>query len=661
MKPLSPETAKVFAPVNIDAHHFCKLTLSNEKDKFTADFWSTSSYGPPDDHSKKYTPKSEALKLINRFPEKKRITTGFSPFAFELAATDYTIEILNDLWPRDQLWFHDEATELRFQEILLQSAQGERCAEVAANYKASKIVPAIDFEFSADDPLSPYQQIALFNAMHSPGFGLFMEQGTGKTPPTIAVICNGALQLKQKIAASEESPRMYYVLVVCPLSLRLNWEIEIQRFATQPGKITVLRGPDIGRVKQLFDATTIEPDCLYSIVICSYETMSRSWEALSKFEWDLAVLDEGHSIRSVTTARFKTAVKLRDRAQKRMILTGTPICNSPFDTYAQFEFIGKGYSGFNSFHEFKKFYGVYETTDTGFEALVRMNNLPFMQERLARYSFIISKAEALPDLPPKKYDTFEVEMTPTQAEYYNELRSKLAIEIEADLADDSQPRAMVINNILTKLLRLAQITSGFVTWSPMHSDDGELISARHIEYFSPNPKIEAIREIAATKGPDNKTIIWACWHPDIDYLESLMQTDGHDYVILTGKNTVQQRKEAEDRFNFDPACKWFIGNPAAGGQGLNLLGYDKLRPDDYTTNADHVIYYSQNWSPVARQQSEDRPNRRGTRVPTQITDLMVARTIDEEIRIQVLKKKLVAMDVSNLTEILNAVLYSASV
>lgn len=666
MKPLSPATARIFAPVDIDKNEFCKLTISNELDKFAADFWRKVDWS----ETNHYSPGSEVQKLINRFAERKRITTGNSPYAWNLAATDYTVEILNDLWPKDQLLFHDDATQLKFNEILLRSIAADLCAEVTARYKESRqlgqpgvncrIIPEHNLEFSADNPLAPYQQIALCNSYTSPGYGLFMEQGTGKTPPTIAVVCNGAKELQELIAQGLEQPRMYRALIVCPKNLRANWENEICHFGTQQGQITVLRGADIGRVKQLYDAFTPQPGCIYTVVICSYETLTRSWEALEMVNWDISVLDESHSIRSVKTKRFDTCVnKLRDKSSKRLVLTGTPICNTPLDTFAQFEFMGKGYSGFSSWEGFRKFYGVYDIQENGHQALVAMQNMPFMQERLARYSFIINKAEALPDLPTKQYDIWEVEMTPQQTEYYNELRAKLAIEIEADLADDSQPRALVINNILTKLLRLAQITSGFITWSPIVSDEGETLIDKRLEYFVPNPKIEAVREIAQTKTRDDKTIIWSCWNASIEYLESMAQQDGLDYVLFTGRSTDLQRKEAEERFNLDPNCQWFIGNPAAGGQGLNLLGYDKLNPDKYTTNANHVIYYDQNWSPVARQQSEDRANRRGTRVPTRITDLMVARTIDEEIRARVLKKKLDAMTVSDLRLILNAVLSDA--
>lgn len=664
MKPLDKATAAVFAPLAIDPNDRCRLTVSNELDKFTADFWSIpapgSRYGGNPSSTFKLMPNSETQILISRIAERKKITTGFSPYAWEFTATDYTCEIIDSLFPKSQLEFHDEESKAVFDFILARSAYADLCAETIAKWKNEKSVPEHYYEFSGERPLSLYQQVAMYCTLQSPGYGLFMEQGTGKTAPTIGAICNAAKYLQEQIAAGTEPYRMYRGLIVCPKNLRLNWQNEFDLFATVPGQVTVLRGPEVGRVKQLIDAFTPDPNAptppAYTIVICGYETLSRSWDALSMVDWDISVLDEAHSIRSIKTKRFQTAMQLRDKSQHRVVLTGTPIANSILDLYALFEFMGKGYSGFSSFEHFKEFYGMYETTETGHQALIGVQNKPFLQERMARYSFVISKAEALPDLPPKQYDIYEVEMSDSQAEYYKEIRDKLALEIEADLADDSQPRAMVINNVLTKLLRLAQITSGFVSWGETFDDFGEKLSNKRIEYFVPNPKIEAIREIAATKGPDNKTIIWACFTPDIDYLESMMQQDGLDYVRYTGSTSESARVEAEQRFNLDPNCRWFIGNAAAGGQGLNLLGYDKLNPDKYTTNCDHQIYYSQNWSPLARLQSEDRANRRGTRVPTRITDLVVAKTVDEDIRARVLGKKIHALEMTDLRKILANVL-----
>lgn len=649
MKPLSKATAKLFEPITFPENVYCVLLVDDEAKAFTVCLyslqksWSGESY--------RTIPGREAEKFIQRFVERKRVQAGEAPFCWQIPATDNSVDLLQ-LFPQERLAFFDEAAETVYQFILARSRVADLNAERVARYKNDKEVPEHYFETNAELPLSGYQQLALVNAYGSPGFGFFMEQGTGKTAPSIALVCNRAFELQERLQAAGENPRMYRAIIVCPNNVRLNWENEFMKFATQPGKITVMRGNEVDRVKNLIDAFTPEAGAIYSAVVCGYETLTKSWEALQMIEWDLALLDEAHYIKSTRTKRFQTAMKLRDKSQQRLVLTGTPITNTALDLYAQFEFMGKGYSGFSSEEAFRRFYGVFETGEGGHESLVGVQNLPFMQERLARYSYIIRKEEALPDLPEKQYDVYEIEMQFKQAEYYREVVEKLSIEIEADLADDSQPRAMTINNVLTKLLRLAQITSGFISWSPIHDELGEQVSSGGVEYFTPNPKIEAIREILAAKSWQEKTIIWACFRPDIAYLEAACQADGIDYVSFHGGTSEDERREAERRFNFDPACKVFIGNPAAGGTGLNLLGYPPGSPEAADTNCNHIIYYSQNWSQTARSQSEDRAHRRGTRTNVRITDLVVPKTIDEEIRARVLRKKMHAMEVSDIRHIL---------
>ena len=136
-------------------------------------------------------------------------------------------------------------------------------------------------------------------------------------------------------------------------------------------------------------------------------------------------------------------------------------------------------------------------------------------------------------------------------------------------------------------------------------------------------------------------------------------------MTFFGKTKDAERVENEYRFNCDPNCKVFIGNPAAGGTGLNLIGYPPeghaiyketgKTLEDWETNANHVIYYSQNWSPTARSQSEKRAHRRGTREPVRVTDLVVPNTIDQEIRDVVLNKQVNALELSDLRKILQKI------
>jgi hypothetical protein len=452
-------------------------------------------------------------------------------------------------------------------------------------------------------------------------------------------------------ADAPTTDRMYMKLVVCPKNVRMNWQSEVERFATVKHKVTVLRGGKMERLRLFIDAFAREDDELLSIVVCSYDHMVRDIDMLCSVQWDLATLDESHYIKWPDTDRAKIALtRLRDSARQRMVLTGTPVCNSPLDLWSQLEFMREGASGFISWRAFRSFYGVFEQTAGGYERLLSVQNMAFLKERLARYSYQISLREALPDLPEKTYDVIEVEMTKEQQSVYDALCVQLAYEIERDMRD----KTITVTNVLTKLLRLTQITSGFVKWDAS-LESGAVIPGS-VEYFDPNPKLEELIASLKERGPLEKSQVWCTFVTDIRHISARLTAEGIDHVTFYGATSDDDRVEAERRFNEDPNCRVFLANPSAGGTGLNLLGYPIGRPELSDTNCTDEYYYSTNWSSVQRSQSEARGHRRGTRVPVRIHDVCVANTIDEEIRKRVFLKRCTAMELADVQDILQAVL-----
>lgn len=599
------------------------------------------------------------------FPELKRLTDGRSL----IPVCDTSVEIIDAKWPKDQVRWDDESKALA-NWVRTESQVEQLNAELFARFKSYQAVTLgqeVDpeapawfklkkgFESNEECELSIYQKVAATCTSRAEGYGLFMEQGTGKTPVAIAAICRKAVEFKK-----ENPDKMMKVIVVCPNNVRANWIHELEKFSTEPYKAHVLRGGKMQRVRTFIDCMIPEEGLPFTAVVCSYDCMCNMWPQLSTTEWDLAILDESHYIKWHTTKRCKTAMKLRDISKQRMVLTGTPITNTAIDLYTQFEFMRQGGSGFSSFNAFRSFYGVFKDRSGDHQMLIGLQNLPFMQERLSRMAFIIRKEEALPYLPKKQYDIWEVEMTTEQAKIYNDVATALLAELENEL-DVSDNKSLTINNILTRMLRLAEITSGYCKYDPITDNDGNVIEEGGIHRFDPNPKLEALIEILKSKKPNQKTIIWACFTQDIRSICARLELEGIKHVRFYGGTSEKDREEAERLFNYDPETTVFVGNPAAGGTGLNLLGYPPGAPDGYDTNCDHVIYYSQNWSSTARSQSEDRAHRRGTRQIVRITDLCIPGTIDEEIRRRVTSKRLHALQVADVRNIIKSILLGVSI
>lgn len=557
-----------------------------------------------------------------------------------VAATDTNVDII--ACKADEIHFDDEFAQTLYNSIALRTRMSEKLREQTAMYKESKIVPPGADKLRWHPDSSPYQRVAAYNAHLSEGYNLFMEQGTGKTLTAIERMSN--------------LPEGSRCIVITPNNVRLNWVKELEKFCMVPFKVNVMRGGQLNRVDALVETFKRTGEHL-SVAILGYDSIAGSWDALQIAKWELAILDESHYIRNPSTKRWRYVERIRDTAKKRMCLTGTPFANSINDFYCQFEFCGKGFSGFTNFKAFKKFFGIYDKAeDNSYETFLGLQNVPILKDRLSRYSFIITKKEALPDLPDKVYDIEEVEMSEAQEAAYNKLAEELSFEIETELANAENNQALVVNNVMTMLLKLNQITSGFLNVPAEIGPDGVEIHPKRTVQFMPNPKLERLMEILDAKGADEKTLVWCSHVYDIKAIEAACQRNAIKAVSFYGGTSEDARAEAERAFNEDALCKVFIGNPAAGGTGLNLLGYPPGNPDAATSNADHVIYYSQDWSSLKRSQSEDRNHRRGTRVQVRITDLCVPNTIDVQIRERVVEKRTQALEITDLRALLREVL-----
>jgi SNF2 family DNA or RNA helicase len=120
---------------------------------------------------------------------------------------------------------------------------------------------------------------------------------------------------------------------------------------------------------------------------------------------------------------------------------------------------------------------------------------------------------------------------------------------------------------------------------------------------------------------DGKIIIWATY---IHSLESIINFLKDKYgeksvVAIYGAIDSSKRTEAVRRFQTDPECMFFVGNPSTGGFGLTL------------TAATNVVYFSNSFNLEVRSQSEDRAHRIGQTKNVLYTDIICKDTIDERI------------------------------
>jgi len=652
LEPLNDETKKLLRPIKAREHEMIELQLDDTGKSFIIDCYSML------DGEKTYSGYTHRT-LINRIPQRKirKDVEKYSTIRYELAGTDFTALIIHSCWPQANIVFHDDAFVL-YTFLLTRFLRQTECAKTYAEYKIQNKLPVApeDFYDHPELPLMSFQQTAVSAQTGLEGANLWMEQGTGKTPIVISRINYEAHQLYKK------ESRMYRALIVVPKAVRLSWQNKIMQFGVYPGNVTVLKGDRLNRTKLLVDAFKIDSDAEYTIIICSYDTVQRSWPELRMVQWDFCCLDEAHMIKSPNTKRWKAMMQLRDRCTSRTGLTGTPFANTLFDIYTQLEWLGEGLSGFTTFKSFRSYYGKFlpKEGNRQFDVLEGYKNLPILQERIARLCFQVKRKEALPELPEKTYDVLEVQMTTKQREFYMKLRDQLMIEIEADMQRDTKmSKQMTATHVLTKLLRLSQITSGYVKWDAQYDDDGNLLNEGQLyEEITPNPKIDALIDFIKNTPKHAKLIVWCNWVSALKIISREFDAAGINHVMFYGGTSDKKRDAAVEAYNNDPNVKVFLGNPAAGGVGLDLWGYpaDKDPDADHGCNTEYQIYYSQNWSMIHRSQSEDRSTRKGTRVAVQIIDLIVPGTIDQEIAQRVLKKQMNALELQDVREVMKRIL-----
>lgn len=433
---------------------------------------------------------------------------------------------------------------------------------------------------------------------NSCGVGLFMEMGTGKTLTTIATM--GALY---------EADRCQRVLIIAPLTILPVWEGELRKFAGFRYSLTILKGPMDKKRQQLKEA----PAGGLQIVITNYETMWRLKKELLAYDADLVIADEGHRLKDGRTSQSKAMHALGDKARFKMLLTGTPVTNHEIDLWSEYRFLdteifGASFLAFRNKYFRMTGYGLHIPT---FREIMREE----FTEKLHSIAYRCRKEDCL-DLPEVMEIIQPVELEPEARKLYDRIEE----ECYAELLDSEITAA----NVLTKILRLSQITGGHVT-----DDDGTIRTVS-------TAKLTAAKElIENVLAGDGKLVIMAHFVAEAADLENLLTEMHVGYSVVRGG--VSDRGEQVRRFQEDPECRVFVGQIQAAGEGITL------------TAADTMLFYSEDYSMVHFVQAMARIHRPGQTRPCKYYRFACIRTIDERIiECQREKKDLAAMLVDNI-------------
>ena len=406
------------------------------------------------------------------------------------------------------------------------------------------------------------------------------DMGLGKTVQILCVICS-------YLEKNKENSKP--IMVVCPSSLCLNWQNEIEKFTTGVTS-QVIHGSLEARKKQIENIKN------YNIVITSYELLKRDIDEYKKSEtqFKFIIADEAQYIKNNNTQNAKAIKNIN--AETRYALTGTPIENSLSELWSIFDFIMPGY--LFGYRKFKEMYETPIVRDADEYATNKLKKLiePFVLRR--------TKKEVLTDLPDKMITILNSQMTDEQQDIYLSYLARAKKDVMEEIKENGIEKSQI--KILALLTRLRQICchpSLFI--ENYKGESGKL-----------NQCIEIIKD-AIQSG--HKILLFSGYTAMFDIIEKELKKEKIEYLKLTGQTKVSDRVNLVDEFNNSPDKKLFLISLKAGGTGLNLVG------------ADMVIHYDPWWNLSAENQATDRTYRIGQKRNVQVYKLITKNSIEEKI------------------------------
>ena len=406
-------------------------------------------------------------------------------------------------------------------------------------------------------------------------FALFMEQGTGKTVPTLCRILDLA-----------KSGKITTALVVAPKSALGAWERDIE----------------------LFDE--LDRDILRSVItLINYDKVWRG-DTKSPYykKYGCIVLDEAHNIKNRTSQRSKFILKIACMSDYRYLLTGTPISNAQLeniwslycflDPYMErgriYSRIFKEYMEENASGEYKGSYMEFQDRYcilNMYHKPTSYINVKELQQIINEHSYKVKKVDCL-DLPEKLPDEIIKVDLKEKALYKKLLETSSILEYE-----------ILAENPLSRMIKLRQLCAGHI------KTDKELIEVK-------TEKLEILKELIEGYEEDKKLVIFAEFKYSIAKISELLQKMKIRFVTLDGD---QKDKTIWRQFQADKRIRVIVCQYQTANAGIDLFA------------SDTIIYYEPTLRSNILEQSRDRIHRTGQVNKCSYIHLLTKGTIEVDI------------------------------
>jgi len=408
--------------------------------------------------------------------------------------------------------------------------------------------------------LRPFQRAGVKYALESRRLFIADEQGLGKTVEALALL---------------EEDDAYPAVVICPASLKLNWQRETEHWLPHRSLHVVV---GTGKVIPKADITVL-----------NYEIVHAHRERLAIARPKALILDESHYVKNPQAKRTRAVRRLAEQLPEnalKVCLTGTPLMNHPDELISQLRIIGR-LEEFGSGARFKRrFQGA------GAEERIHWH--------LRRTCFVRRlKKDVLPQLPEKRQVVVPVALE-NEKEYRLAERDVIAwlqeqplelSELEGKVQATLRAERLAQLNVLRRLAARGKL-GPMLAWIDdfMQSEEPLVVFASHRE----------IQEMVVQRFPDALHVV--------------------------GADKAEERDRAVQAFQDPDGPRLIVCSTRVAGQGITL------------TRASNVAFLDLEWSPAMHDQAEDRTHRIGQRDAVTAWYLLAAETIDENMA-EVLARK----------------------
>jgi len=386
----------------------------------------------------------------------------------------------------------------------------------------------------------------------------------------------------QTILWMSRNPEARPAVIVCPASIKFNWQKEMLQHAGMDS--CVLEGTKVKEWR------LVERPSVY---VVNYDILHAWLEYLTELKPRLVVFDESHHLGNMRSRRTRCAKRLAANAPHRIALSGTPLTNRPAELWPVLNILRPDL--WPSFHSYavahcaprKRFWG------WDYSGASRLSEL--RHKLLANVMIRRRKEDVLHQLPPKRQNTVALELSDrkeyerAQSHFLEWLRDKDPTK----LTGAQRAEAVVKVGYLLRLV-------------------GEL-------------KMKAVLEWADDflHGSEGKLVLMAV-HKRV--IAALTEKYKKRCVVVDGSVTGKARFEAVERFQKDDRVRVFVGNVKAAGVGITL------------TAAADLAFVEFPWTPGAFDQCADRTHRISQEKSVTITLLAARDTIDDHM-IRLLERK----------------------